>query len=198
MISIFPSWTFHSYVATFQQHLHMAYISLRACASYQDSLDRGLLITRKILNQGFLLVQLKSSHRKFYVATMTIIEYLCHKWLHRDVVISVYCTVCHWLHCHVVMSVYSSVSLTPLWCCNVSVFYSVSLTPLWFCNVSVFYSVSLIPLWCCNVSVFYSVSLTTYSSNMNNAVLKWPSTHWSYKVAVNYYTRRLQARVLDY
>jgi hypothetical protein len=28
MISIFPLWTFHSYVATFQQHLHMEYISL--------------------------------------------------------------------------------------------------------------------------------------------------------------------------
>jgi hypothetical protein len=28
MISIFPLWTFHLYVATFQQHLHMEYISL--------------------------------------------------------------------------------------------------------------------------------------------------------------------------
>ena len=28
MISIFPLWTFHSYVATFQLHLHMEYISL--------------------------------------------------------------------------------------------------------------------------------------------------------------------------
>ena len=30
----------------------------RACGSYQDSLDRGLLLTRKLLNQGFLLVKL--------------------------------------------------------------------------------------------------------------------------------------------
>ena len=37
----------------------------RACGSYQDFLDRGLLLTRKLLNQGFLLVKLKSSHRKF-------------------------------------------------------------------------------------------------------------------------------------
>ena len=36
----------------------------RACGSYQDFLDRGLLLTRKLLNQGFLLV--KSSLRKFY------------------------------------------------------------------------------------------------------------------------------------
>jgi hypothetical protein len=28
MISNFPLWTFHLFVATFQQHLHMAYISL--------------------------------------------------------------------------------------------------------------------------------------------------------------------------
>jgi hypothetical protein len=31
------------------------------------SLIRGLLLTRKLLNQGFLLVKLKSSLRKFYV-----------------------------------------------------------------------------------------------------------------------------------
>ena len=34
--------------------------------SYLDFLDRGLLLTRKLLNQGFLLVKLKSSLRKFY------------------------------------------------------------------------------------------------------------------------------------
>ena len=38
----------------------------RACGSYQDFLDRELLLTRKLLNQGFLLVKLKSSLRKFY------------------------------------------------------------------------------------------------------------------------------------
>ena len=38
----------------------------RACGSYQDFLDRGLLLTRKLLNQGFLLVKLKSSLPKFY------------------------------------------------------------------------------------------------------------------------------------
>ena len=32
----------------------------RACGTYQDFLDRGFLLTRKLLNQGFLLVQLKS------------------------------------------------------------------------------------------------------------------------------------------
>jgi hypothetical protein len=38
----------------------------KACGSYQDVLDRGLLLTRKLLNQGFLLVKLKSSLQKFY------------------------------------------------------------------------------------------------------------------------------------
>ena len=38
----------------------------RACGSYQDFLDRGLLLTKKLLNQGFLIIKLKSSIRKFY------------------------------------------------------------------------------------------------------------------------------------
>ena len=33
----------------------------RACGSYERFLDRGLLLTKKLLNQGFLLVKLKSS-----------------------------------------------------------------------------------------------------------------------------------------
>jgi hypothetical protein len=38
----------------------------RACGSYQDFLDRCILLTRKLLNQGFILFKLKSSLRKFY------------------------------------------------------------------------------------------------------------------------------------
>ena len=55
----------------------------RACGSYQDFLDTGLLLTRKLLNQGFLLIKLRSSLRKYLVATMTwltVMEYLRHKW----------------------------------------------------------------------------------------------------------------------
>jgi hypothetical protein len=37
-----------------------------ACGSYQDFLNRGFLLTRKLLNQGFLLVKFKSSLRQFY------------------------------------------------------------------------------------------------------------------------------------
>jgi hypothetical protein len=37
-----------------------------ACGTYEDFLDRRLLLTRKLLNQGFLLIKLKLSLRQFY------------------------------------------------------------------------------------------------------------------------------------
>jgi len=37
-----------------------------ACGSYQDFLERGLLLKRKLLNQWSLLVKVKSSLRKLY------------------------------------------------------------------------------------------------------------------------------------
>ena len=55
----------------------------RGYGSYQDFHDRGLLLTRKLLNQGFLLVKLKSLLRKLYgplMTWLTVMEYLCHKW----------------------------------------------------------------------------------------------------------------------
>ena len=54
----------------------------RVCGSYQDFLFRGLLLTRRLLHQGFLVVKLKSSLRKFTVSFMTgltVTKYLCHK-----------------------------------------------------------------------------------------------------------------------
>ena len=50
---------------------HGVYISQmirysRVCVFYQNFLGRVLLLTRKLLNQGFLLVKLKSSLRTFY------------------------------------------------------------------------------------------------------------------------------------
>jgi hypothetical protein len=38
----------------------------RACGFYQDFLDRGLLLSRKLLNRGFILVKMMSSLRNFY------------------------------------------------------------------------------------------------------------------------------------
>ena len=55
----------------------------RACGSHQDFLDRGLLLTKKLLNQGFLIIKLKSSIRKFYRRHHDLVdgmEYPCHKW----------------------------------------------------------------------------------------------------------------------
>ena len=40
--------------------------SSAACGSYQDVIDRGFLLTRKLLNHWFLLVKVMSSRRKFY------------------------------------------------------------------------------------------------------------------------------------
>jgi hypothetical protein len=70
MISIFPLWTFHWYVTTFQYYLHLEYMHLswysKACSFYQDFLDKGLMLTRNLLHQWFLLDKLKSSLRKVY------------------------------------------------------------------------------------------------------------------------------------
>ena len=52
----------------------------RACGSYHDLLDRGLLLTRKLLNQGFLVVELKSSLRTFCGRHHDLANsYLCNK-----------------------------------------------------------------------------------------------------------------------
>ena len=44
----------------------------------QDFLDRGLQLTWKLLNQGYLLVKVKSSLRNVYY-WLTATEHLCHK-----------------------------------------------------------------------------------------------------------------------
>ena len=76
MISIFILWTVHFYVATSQQNLRMEFISQlirypSACVSYHDFLHKGLLQTRKLQNQGFLVVTLKHHFKSVTVATMT-------------------------------------------------------------------------------------------------------------------------------
>ena len=57
----------------FGVYIYQLSIYTRACGSYQDFLERGLLLTRKLLNQEFTVVNLRSSLRKFY-------------GLHRDLV----------------------------------------------------------------------------------------------------------------
>ena len=46
----------------------------RACGSYQDSLDRGLLLTRKLMNQGFLLLKLNPTLRKIYALHHDLVD----------------------------------------------------------------------------------------------------------------------------
>jgi hypothetical protein len=63
-----PRWvSFHLHVGTFKQHLHIKYIYLSSYdnGSNKDFIDKGLLLPRKILNQGFLLANMKSSRRTF-------------------------------------------------------------------------------------------------------------------------------------
>jgi len=59
-ISIYPLWTFHLYVATFQQHL--LYISDIPGRIYYT----GLLLTEKPLSQWLLVVELKTTLHTFY------------------------------------------------------------------------------------------------------------------------------------
>jgi hypothetical protein len=57
----------------------------RACGSYHNFLDRGLLLARNQLNQGSLLVSWSHHFVNLTVVTMTwltTMEYLCHKWPH--------------------------------------------------------------------------------------------------------------------
>ena len=66
-------WIFHFYVVTFRQHLEYIYIyifqlipNIRACIFFHDFLERGLLLTRNILNQEFQMVKLNSYLHTFY------------------------------------------------------------------------------------------------------------------------------------
>ena len=56
---------------TFQQHLHMKYISQlirysRTCGSSNEFIYREVLLTRKLLDQEFIMVMLKSLLRTFH------------------------------------------------------------------------------------------------------------------------------------
>jgi len=45
-------------------------------------LDKGLLLVRKLPNQAFLVVKLKSSLRKYYCSNRNVINHyrMCHRW----------------------------------------------------------------------------------------------------------------------
>jgi hypothetical protein len=54
-----------STIPAYGVYLSQLMLFSRASGSHQYFLDRGLLLTRKLLNQGFLVVKLKSSLRKY-------------------------------------------------------------------------------------------------------------------------------------
>jgi hypothetical protein len=89
MVSIFPLWTFHLYVSTIQQHLHMEYISLswyhipEFVASIMVSLIAGCCLQGSYWTKGSSWLSWSHHFESFTVATMTwltTMEYLCHKW----------------------------------------------------------------------------------------------------------------------
>ena len=70
-ISASPSSTSHIYVAIFHHHLHMVCMSLNLfdtqelVPTYDQFLNRGRLLTNKLLLQGFQESRLKAPFRKF-------------------------------------------------------------------------------------------------------------------------------------
>ena len=76
-------WTFHLYVATFQQDLHTEYISARyssACGTYHDFLDSALLPTRNRLNKCSKVKLSLLTFNGDRVSWLIGMEYLCSKW----------------------------------------------------------------------------------------------------------------------
>jgi hypothetical protein len=89
MISIFPLWPFHLYVATFQQHLHMEYTSLRwydipeLVMPIRISLIKGCCYQGIYWTKGSCWSSWSHHFENFTVANMTrltVMEYLCYKW----------------------------------------------------------------------------------------------------------------------
>jgi hypothetical protein len=79
---------FYLYAATFQQHPNIDYTMYishltrysRACSSYHDLIEDCLLLTRKLLDHGFLVVKLQPSLRMVHGRHHDLVtEYLCHK-----------------------------------------------------------------------------------------------------------------------
>jgi hypothetical protein len=69
LIWFFLLWTFHLYVQHSNNYgLYFSQLIRysRACGSYDDFIAKGLLLTRKLPNQGFLVVKFKPSTPKFY------------------------------------------------------------------------------------------------------------------------------------
>jgi len=88
MLSIFPLWTDPAYGEYVFQLIRYS----RACGYYRDFLDRGLMLPRKLLNQGFLVVRLKPLLWELTVATMHLLINCYGIYVSQMTTI---CSVCH-------------------------------------------------------------------------------------------------------
>ena len=78
MISIFPLWTFHLYVATFQQHLHMEYIYL----SWYDIPELVVPIRISLIEDCCLQVSYCTTNDHGYVTlVLSTSRFFPHSWL---------------------------------------------------------------------------------------------------------------------
>jgi hypothetical protein len=91
MITIFPSWTFHIYLTTFQHYLHMEYISLswfdiaELVVSIRTSwkrvaANRETTEPRVPIGQVEVITSKDLRSTPMTMAWLTVAEYLCHKW----------------------------------------------------------------------------------------------------------------------
>ena len=83
MISNFPLWTFPLCVARASNtciYIYQLIRYFRACPSYQDFLNRWLMLTSKLLNQGFLVLNLFESFTVTIFTWLTVTEYLYLRW----------------------------------------------------------------------------------------------------------------------
>ena len=63
MTSIFPLLTFHSWAVIYvSQFIRYA----RTCSNYQDFMERGKVLTTKLLSQGYQKTKLVATLKKFY------------------------------------------------------------------------------------------------------------------------------------
>ena len=92
MIYILPLWTFYICSNIPAEPGYGVYLSQlirysRACGYYQNFLDRGLLLTRKLLNQSFLVAKKKFPHGYFPFVVIAMPSFL-YSWLITEFVAS--------------------------------------------------------------------------------------------------------------
>jgi hypothetical protein len=95
IISVFPLWTFHSYVATFQQHPHMEYISLRVNLVTNPVMSHawGKYLRQVEHIRGHLWHRYCIAVNQVMVATVKFLNSL---WYLQTLFLSLYYLYSHW------------------------------------------------------------------------------------------------------